>query len=178
MTQTVVDVLEPIEIEKQHGEHVIGVTFRTLNFRLQQLGKHRAIRQTRQRIVERRVAEVFFRFFEHAADAFLFGYVSVELLNVTFRLLRAFVLRFGARTFGFFRVSRGRFHFAHVTVVAEVDDDDDWNADEKRPEARRAKTADEDARARRAREVTDRHPEKVATPRPPERLATFSGCRS
>src|SRR5690349_9700668 len=113
------------------------------------------------------MTEVFFRLLEHAADAFLFGDVSIELLNVTFRLFRAFVLGFRARTLGLFSMTRRGFHFAHVTVVAEVDDDDDRNADQKRPEARGAETADDEARARGAGEVTDRNPEEVAAPRPP-----------
>src|SRR5690349_15330921 len=113
------------------------------------------------------MTEVFFRLFEHAADAFLFGDVGVQLLNVTLRLFCAFVLGFSARTLGFFRMARRGLHFAHVTVVAEVNDDDDRYADEKRPEARRAETADDETRARSAREVTDRNPEKIACPRPP-----------
>src|ERR1044072_9301556 len=119
------------------------------------------------------MTEVFLRFFEHAADAFLFGDISIELLNVTLRLFGAFVLGFSARPLGFFRMTRRRFHFAHVTVVAEVNDDDDRDADEKRPEARCAKTANDETRARGTREVTDRDPEKVARPRPPQRLARF-----
>ena len=37
------------------------------------------------------MAEVFLRLFQHAADAFLFGDVVVEFLNVTFRLFGTFV---------------------------------------------------------------------------------------
>src|SRR5690242_2796176 len=74
-------------------------------------------------------------------------------------------------------MTRRSFHFAHVTVVAEIDDDDDRNADEKRPEARGADTADDETRARRAREVTDRDPEKVARPHPPNPLIRFQRAR-
>src|SRR5690349_17525620 len=104
------------------------------------------------------MTEVFFRLLEHAADSFLFGDVSIELLNVTLRLFRAFVLGLSARTLGLLRMTRRRLHFAHVTIVAEVNDDDDRDADEKRPEARRAETADDETRARSAGEVTDRDP--------------------
>ena len=65
-------------------------------------------------------------------------------------------------------MTRGGFNFAHVTVVAEVDDDDDRNANEKRPEARRAETADDKPRTCRACEITDRDPEEVAAPHAPD----------
>ena len=51
------------------------------------------------------VAEVFFGFFEHAADAFLFRDVVVQLLNVFFSLLGALMFELGAGAFSFFGVS-------------------------------------------------------------------------
>src|SRR5690349_7409615 len=101
------------------------------------------------------MTEVFLRFFEHATDAFLFGDVGVEFLNVTFRLFGAFVLSFGTRAFGLFRMTGRSLHFAHVTVVAEIDDDDDRNTNEKRPEPRGAQTADDETGAGRTGEVAD-----------------------
>ena len=75
------------------------------------------------------MAEVFLRLFQHAADAFLFRDVVVQFLNVFFRLFRALVFELGASTFSFLGLTCRSFHFAHVAVVAEVDDDDDGNAD-------------------------------------------------
>src|SRR5215213_443635 len=90
------------------------------------------------------------------------------------------MLELGACAFSFLGVSRGSFHFAHVTIVAEVDNDDDRNGDEKRPEASGAKTAHNKTSARGTSEVADRHPEKVAAPHVPDRLIRFecSGSRS
>ena len=91
VAQTVVDVLETIEIEEENCEHVIVASLRAFDLRLEQLSKHRPVWQARQRIVKRSVAEVFLCLFQHAADAFLFGDVVVQLLNVSFRLFGAFM---------------------------------------------------------------------------------------
>src|SRR6185436_14010207 len=79
----------------------------------------------------------------------------------------------GAGAFSFFGVSCGSFYFAHVTVVAEVDDDDDGNADENGPEANRAETAHDKSGAGSTGEIADRDPEEVAAPHAPDRLVGF-----
>src|SRR5688572_5047109 len=104
------------------------------------------------------MAEVFFCFFKNAADAFLFSNVIVQLLNVSFGLFRAFAFDLGACAFGFLGVSRRSFYFAHVTIVAEVNNDDDRDADEEGPESSGAKTAHDESGACGAREITDRDP--------------------
>src|SRR5215216_8184118 len=119
------------------------------------------------------MAEVFLRFLQNAADSFLFRNVVVQFLNVSFRLFRALMFELGARAFGFFRVASRSFYFTHVAVVAEVNDDDDGNADEERPESRRANAVDDETSASRACEITDRHPKEVATPHAPDRLVGF-----
>ncbi len=116
------------------------------------------------------VAKVFFSFLEHTADAFLLGDVIVQLLNVPFSL-------FSALAFSLFRVSRRSLHFAHVTVVAEVNDDDDRNADEERPESDCAKTANDKSGARRTGKVTDRNPKKVTAPHVPEPFVCLERTR-
>src|SRR5690242_4781010 len=110
------------------------------------------------------MTEVFLRFFQHAADSFLLGDVVVEFLNVTFGLFGAFVFALSTTAFGFFSVASRSFHFAHVTVVTKVDDDDDRNADQQRPYARRAHAADDESSACRAGKITDRDPQEVARP--------------
>src|SRR6185295_3101103 len=116
------------------------------------------------------VAEVVFGFFEHTADAFLFRDVIVQFLNMSFGLFRALAFALSAASFSFLCVARRSFDLAHVTVVAEIHDYEDRNGDEKRPEAKRAKAADDEAGARSAGEITDRDPKEVAAPRVPERL--------
>jgi hypothetical protein len=55
--------------------------------------------------VKGRVAEVFLCFLEHAADAFLFRDVVVQLVNVSLGLFRALMLELGAGAFSFFGVT-------------------------------------------------------------------------
>jgi hypothetical protein len=168
VAQTIVDVLETIEVEKEDCKLVIVATARAFNLSLEQLGEHGTVRQARQRIVEGRVAEVILCLFKDAADAFLLRDVIVQFMNVSFGLFSTLVFELRACAFSFFRVSCGGFNFAHVSVVAEVDDDDDRNADEKRPEASCAETVDDKSGACGSCEITDRHPKKVASPHSPD----------
>src|SRR6185369_8112392 len=100
------------------------VSLRRFNFSLQQFRKQTAVRQTRERVVESCVTEVVFGFFEDAADSFLLRNVVVEFQDVSFSLLSALMLNFSTGPFSFFSVTSRGFHFAHITVVAEVHNDD------------------------------------------------------
>src|SRR5919205_728686 len=119
------------------------------------------------------MTEVLFRLFKHAADAFLFRDVVVQLVNVFLGLFRALMFELSASALSFFGVTCGSFNFAHVTVVAEVDDDDNRNADQKRPHASGAQTAHDKTSACRTSEITNRNPEEVAAPHAPDRLVGF-----
>src|ERR1700752_1264264 len=119
------------------------------------------------------MAEMFFCFFKDATDAFLLHDVVIQLQNVSFCLFSTLAFQLCARSLSFFSMTGGRFYFAHVTVVAEVNDDDDRNTDEKRPESRGAKTVDDESGATGPRKITDRHPEKVARPHAPDRLVVL-----
>src|SRR6185503_16765089 len=94
---------------------------------------------------------------------------------MTFRLFGAFVFALSAAAFSLLSVAGRSFHFAHVAVVAEVNDDDDRNTHEQRPDARSAHAADDKSRAGRTGEITDRNPEKVPAPHVPDRFAGFEG---
>src|SRR6185436_10435950 len=128
--------------------------------------------------VESGVAEVFLCFFKHAADAFLLRDVVVQLVDVSFGLFGALMLELRACAFSFFRVSCRSFYFAHVTVVAEVHDDDDRNTDQKRPESCSTETAYYESCTAGAGEITDRDPEEVASPHVPDRLVALECGRS
>src|ERR1043166_3964380 len=90
---------------------------------------------------------MLFRFFQHSADAFLFRDVVIQFQDVTFRLFGALAFNLRARVFGFFSLPRRRFYLAEISVVAEIDDSDEWNRNEKSVETRRAYATDNDSRA-------------------------------
>src|ERR1700752_2210757 len=124
------------------------------------------------------MAEMFFCFFKDATDAFLLHDVVIQLQNVSFCLFSTLAFQLCARSLSFFSMTGGRFYFAHITVVAEVNDDDDRNTDQKRPEACGAKAVYYESRTAGAGKVTDRYPEEVATPHVPDRIVGLEGTGS
>src|ERR1700722_1880421 len=59
MSETVVDELEPVEIEKQDREDIFGMALGSVDNLPEQLDEERSIRKTGQRVVKRRVPELF-----------------------------------------------------------------------------------------------------------------------
>src|SRR5688572_1504207 len=124
------------------------------------------------------MTEVFLRFFQHATDSFLFRDVVVQFLNVSFRLFRALMFELGASAFSFLGMPGRSFYFAHVAVVAEVNDNNNGNTDEERPESRRADAVNDETGPGRARKITNGHPQEVAAPHAPDRLVGFERADS
>ena len=58
MAETVVDVFEPVEVQEQDREQVFRVTLAPIKHLPEQLAEQRPIGKTRQRIVERSVAQL------------------------------------------------------------------------------------------------------------------------
>jgi len=146
VTEAIIHIFEAIEVKKEHGELIILMLLRPFDDELQVLCEQRAIRQVRQRVVERRVTEVIFAFLKLRTDSFLFGNVAVQLFDVTFGLFRARAFGFGASSlsfrafaFGLFGLFGARFNFIKVLVIGEVNDLDDRRADDQNREARALK---------------------------------------
>ena len=77
VAQTVVHVLEAIEVEKQNRKLIILMLLRAFDYKLQILRQQSAIRQTRQRVVKGRVPKVVLAFLELDADPLLLSDVPV-----------------------------------------------------------------------------------------------------
>ena len=84
-----------------------------------------------------RVPKVVLALLQLEADPFLFGDVTIQFLDVTFSLFRAFAFSFSPRAFGFgsivfrfFGLRRRRHYFGQVLVVGEVNDPNDRRSHE------------------------------------------------
>ena len=112
---------------------MVGAALRALDLGFQQFSEHCPIRQAGQRVVKSCMTEVVLGLFQYSADPFLFGDVVVELVDMAFRLLRALALNLGTCAFRFLRLARRCFHLSHVSIVAKIDNHDDWYCDQKGP---------------------------------------------
>ncbi len=79
------------------------------------------------------MTEVVLGLFQHSADPLLFGDVVVELVDVAFSLLRALALNLGPCALGFLRLARRCFHLSQVSIIAKIDNHNDWYGDQKGP---------------------------------------------
>src|SRR6185503_2132763 len=79
----------------------------------------------------------------------------------------------GPRALRFLSLPRGRLYLAQISVVAEIDDRDQWNRNEKRVKTRRPCATDDDRGAGRTGEISDGDPKEVSAPHAPERLVIF-----
>src|SRR3989442_5046364 len=134
VAQTVVDVLEAIQIEKQNGEEIVALTLAALNRQLQIIRKHTPIRQVGKRIVKRCVTKVLLTFLEGLAGTLQLRDIVIEFFDVSLRLLSALSFGVGTSAFSFCSLALGLFSFGggaanvfQILLVSEIENEDHGN---------------------------------------------------